>query len=291
MVNQRDSFLKAVTFLMRNHREDMAVEIAANIWRLWIIAKDDNDGRKFLARALDEGSRKPTKARALALYGDSLLAIRLGRTNESRNRSKEAFEVARLVGDSEALALANLALSRVAWEDEDYEGSLSLAKEARRFAGSLPPEFGQAPLFMEAQSSRMLGDYHKAALLFGESVELNRRIGDKGMVSAELNNLGLMEIHRDNAEAAERLFVESERLSTSGVKDPYGRGMALLNKAMVAFRRGQLSQARPLLKRAEMTFEESGIKPAKDDKFEIDWLNQELTEKQRGIVMNEEDKS
>jgi hypothetical protein len=63
----------------------MAIEIAASVWRLWVLANDDNGGRRFLARVLDEGPRKPTKARALALYGDSLFAIRLGKTNESRN--------------------------------------------------------------------------------------------------------------------------------------------------------------------------------------------------------------
>jgi tetratricopeptide (TPR) repeat protein len=273
---ERNSYIKAVTFLVRTGHEDMAVEMAANVWRLWVLAKDDNGGRRLLAPVLGKSSHKPTKSRALALYGDSLLAIRLGKTDESRRAGKEALKVARLVGDPEALALANLALSRVTWEDGDYKQSLSRAREARRLARGLDPAFGQAPLFMEAQSSRMLGDYEKAASLFRESVELNRRIGDRGMVIAELSNLGLVEIHRDKAEAAERSFDESERISGSGTKNPYGQGMAILNEAMVAFRKGHVSQARSLLQRVRTTFEESGVEPAKDDKFEIDWLDQEL---------------
>jgi tetratricopeptide (TPR) repeat protein len=130
---------------------------------------------------------------------------------------------------------------------------------------------------MEAQSSRMLGDYEKAASLFRESVELNRRIGDRGMVIAELNNLGLVEIHRNNVDAAERLFDESEKISAPKNNDPYGQGMALVNKAMVAFGRGHIPQARSLLLTARTTFEQSGIAPVKDDKFEIDWLDHELT--------------
>lgn len=159
----------------------------------------------------------------------------------------------------------------------DFELSLSRAREARLRARGLGPEFGQAPLFMEAQSTRMLRDYEKAALLVDESVELNRLIGDKGMVMAELNNLGLVEIHRNKADAAESLFDESEKVSGSAAQDPYGRGMVLLNKAMVAFRRGNIPQARSLLLRVNATFEQAGIEPYKDDKFEIDWLGQELT--------------
>jgi tetratricopeptide (TPR) repeat protein len=272
---ERSSFVKAVELLMCNDREDMAVEIAANVWRLWVLARDDEGGRRFLARVLNEGSHKPTKARALALYGDSLLAIRLGKTDESRKSSEEAFEAAKLVGDPEALALANLALSRVAFEDGNYEHSQFRAREARRLARGINPAFGQAPLFMEGQSSRMLGDYEKASSLFAESVELNKRLGDRGMVTAELNNLGLVEIHRNNVDTAERLFDESEKIS--GSRDPYGHGMALLNKAMVAFRRGRISQARSLLLDARSTFERSGIEPAKDDRFELDWLDHELT--------------
>jgi len=235
---ERNSYIKAVTFLIRTGKEEMALEIASNVWRLWILAKDDDGGRTFLAPVLDR-ARKLTKSRALALYGDSLLAIRLGKRADSKKRGEEALEVARSVGDPEALALANLALSRVAFEDGDYQQSLLRAREARRMAQDLKPEFDQAPLFMEAQSSRMLGDYERAASLFSESIELNRRIVDKGMVSAELNNLGLVEIHRNKADIAERLFDESEKTAVSGINNPYGQGMALLNRAMVVFRSSQ----------------------------------------------------
>ena len=126
---ERVSFVKAVAFLMRNGQEDAALEIAANVWRLWVLARDNDGGRRLLAQVLDRGSRKQTRASALALYGDSLLAFRQGRIDESRRRSEEALEVAKSVVDPEALSLANLALSRVAFEDGDYK--LALSEPAR----------------------------------------------------------------------------------------------------------------------------------------------------------------
>ena len=54
---------------------------------------------------------------------------------------------------------------------------------------------GQAPLFLHASATRLTGDYDQAAALFEQSLELNRKIGDQGMVAAELQNLGFVEIH------------------------------------------------------------------------------------------------
>ena len=273
---ERDSFVKAVRYLMQNGQEDLALEIAANVWRLWILARDGEGGRRFLAEVLDNGSGKPSRWRALALYGDSLLVMRQGRLEDSRKRSEEALKIAESTKDPEALVLGHLAMSRVAMEDGDYEEARDRSSEARRYAHDLGPGFWQAPLFMQAQSYRMLGDYEKAASLFSESLDLNRRVEDKGMVIAELTNLGLVEIHRNNVDRAEQLLDEAEELSGPAPDDPYGKAMTSLNKAMLAYRKNDIVQARSLLSGAKSTFAEAKIEPATDDRSEINWLEQEL---------------
>ena len=273
---ERGSFVKAVRYLMQNGDEDLALELAASVWRLWILAGDGEGGRRFLAEVLDNGSGKPSRWRALALYGDSLLAMRQGRLEESRKRSEETLKIARSIRDPEALVLGNLAMSRVAMDDGNYEETRDRSSEARRHAHDLSRGFWQAPLFMQAQSYRMLGDYEKAALLFSESLDLNRRLEDKGMVIAELTNLGLVEIHRNNVDRAQQLLDEAEKLTGSAPDDPYGKAMTSLNKAMLAYRKDHIVQAHSLLSKAKATFQETGIEPAKDDQSEIDWLEQEL---------------
>jgi tetratricopeptide (TPR) repeat protein len=130
---------------------------------------------------------------------------------------------------------------------------------------------------MEASATRMLGEYDKAASLFRESVELNRKLRSKRMVAAELSNLGFVEIHRDRVDEAELSFAESDRVSgTPGAGDPYGQGMTLLAKAAIAFRKGNIKDARKFLSKARTTFSKSGLEPGKDDKFEFDWLGQHL---------------
>lgn len=119
---------------MENGDEGGAVEIAANAWRLWIVARDLEGGRKFLASILDVEEKKPSRARSLALYGDALLAFTQGKVEDSGERSKAALETALAVNDPEALTLANLALARIALEHGDYARSLALAAKARGFA-------------------------------------------------------------------------------------------------------------------------------------------------------------
>jgi hypothetical protein len=142
---------------MQNGDEKAAIEIAANAWRLWILARDLDGGRAFLASVLDKGEKKPSRARSLALYGDALFAFRQGKIEESRQRSQAALDTALAVNDREALTLAYLALSRVAFEDRDYAKSASLAVKARQFARDLDPAMGQAPLFLHASAIRLTG--------------------------------------------------------------------------------------------------------------------------------------
>src|SRR6266581_9299280 len=75
-VQEREAYANAARVLLEKGDEEGAVEIASNTWRLWILARDLSGGRAFLASVLDNGVKKPSRARSLALYGDSLLAFR-----------------------------------------------------------------------------------------------------------------------------------------------------------------------------------------------------------------------
>ncbi len=274
---ERESFANAARVLLENGDEEGAIEIASDSWRLWILARDLDGGRAFLATVLDKGEKKASRARSLALYGDALMAFRQGKIEESRQRSQASLDAALAVNDPEALTLAHLALSRIAFEDGEYDQSLTLAAKAREFARNLDPAMGQAPLFLHASATRLTGDYDKAAALFEQSLALNRKIRDQGMVAAELQNLGFVEIHRGNSNAAERYFTEGERIVPAS--DPYSAAMAVINKAAIAFLRGNKGEARTLLQRAQSLFKEAGIDPGADDQFEIDWLDVQLTTK------------
>ena len=266
---ERDAFAAAAESLEPGD----ATELAASAWRLWMVARDLDGGRAFLASVLDRGGGRP-RERALALYGDSVLALRQGDVAGSRERSDAALAAARDSGDDEALALAHLAVARVAFEDADYERARSLAIESRGHAREAGESLGQAPLHMHAQSARMLGEHDEAAGLFEESLALNRRLGDRGMVGVELHNLGHVELNRGNVDAAERYFAECAGFGAPG--DAYGEAIDHYNRAAIAFARGDRDGARVLLDQAESRFVELGAEPSSDDRAELDRLRRAL---------------
>jgi hypothetical protein len=200
-----------------------------------------------------------------------VLALRLGVTEESRARNEEALAVAQVAEDPEALTFALLGLSRVVMRDRDPVRAGELASEALQFAYGLGMR--QAPLHLLAQARRLGGELDEAARLFSESLALNRELGDPGMIGVELQNLGHVEVHRGNADAAEALFAEHEAAGSQG---PYDLAMAKLNAAAVAFARGERPASR-LLALARSAFDQTGIVPADDDQRELDWLAEQLS--------------
>src|SRR5204862_419558 len=70
---------------------DAAAELAAGAWRVWMAACDVAGGRAFLAGVLDRPGAARSRWRALALYGDGLLAYWQGEIGVSRARDEGAL--------------------------------------------------------------------------------------------------------------------------------------------------------------------------------------------------------
>jgi hypothetical protein len=276
---EQDSLEDAVRFFVASGRDEEAVELAAGVWRLWHVSGDAAGGRRFLAAAL-EGGGAPSRARALALYGDGLLAFREGAQEESQARNEAALAAARAAGDREAESLALVGLSRVALRNGDYDRVRSLAREARELVRDAGPEADVAPLHLLAAGTRLAGDYDHAAELYAESLELNRRLGAGRMVAMELHNMGHVELHRGDLAAAERCFAECDELRN--VDDPYEAAMTHLNQAAVACVRGERERAAELLHRTEATLAAAGIVLDPDDAFEVEWLRERLEDPSSG---------
>jgi tetratricopeptide (TPR) repeat protein len=271
---ERDGLVAAAHFLAENGDEEAAAELAAGVWRLWLVSGDASGGRQLLAAALDVGEGKPSRARAVALYGDGALAFRAGAQSESLERNEAALETARAVGDREAESLALVGLSRVAFRDGDYARVQSLAAEARELTRDLDAVAGVAPLHLLAAGTRLAGDHDEAVELYTESLELNRRLGDSRMVGVELHNIGHVELHRGNVDAAERCFAECADVRNHD--DPYEAAMTHLNHAALAFSRGDPERAAELLRAMQSTLDGAEIVLDPDDAFEVDRLRERI---------------
>src|SRR5881628_412604 len=256
---ERDSLRWAIEWLAANGDAEAALELAAAVWRL-----------SLLAGALDPPGA-PTPARSRALYAEGLLAFRAGDQVISQARNDEALRVAREIGDPEAEALALVGLSRVALRAGEYDSVRRFADEALRITRGLEREAQVMPLHLLAAGTRLSGDYERATALYADSLALNRELQDSGMVRTELHNLGHVSLHRGDVATAERFFAECSGLRR-GSQNPYDRAMELLNGAALAFHRGETEGATGVVAEVESTLDREGIALDPDDRFEVDWL-------------------
>jgi tetratricopeptide (TPR) repeat protein len=266
LLSRRDELAEVARQLDDEH----AAELAGRTWRLWMTARDFPGGREFLAPVLQR--RVNSRWSAIALYGDGVFAFWLGLHDESRRRNEEALAIARELRDAEALTLAHLGLGRALFVAKDHEAMLEHAAAAADTGAPLGDAMMQGALHIHAQAVRLSGDYEEAAPLFEQSLALNERLDAQGMVDVEHHNLGHVEIHRGNVDAAAEHFAQVPHSD-----DDYSRAMANLNNAQIAFARGDVERAGNLLEAAEGTFAGSSMGDlAIDDRFELDWLREQL---------------
>ena len=270
---ERGALEEAVRTLADSGDAETACELAANVWRLWLMTGDVDGGRALLATAL-AADGPPSPSRVRALYADGLLAFREGNQSESKERNEAALAAARQIGDEEGRSLALVGLSRVTLRDGDYGRVRALSAEARELARPFGAGAEAMPLHLLAAGTRLEGELDDAVELYEESLELNRRRGDSIMVAMELHNLGHVEVRRGNVDAARRHFAECASLRSG--QNPYDVAMGDLNAAALAVVEGDRAAVLELLSRAGQTLAEAGIVLDPDDQSEVDWLREQL---------------
>ncbi len=273
---RKEELAQAVAWFLGAGEIDAAVELAASVWRIWSRRVSAAHAREILDPALQAAvDRPPTRAYALGLYADGVLAFRQGKQEESRARNEAAMAAARAIGDLEAEALALVGLSRVALRAGEYERVCTLATRARALVAGLAPSADVDPLHLLAAGTRLLGDYDLARELYRESLALSRRLDDGFMIEVELHNLGHVEIHRGEMDSARAYFEEcSERRKNTDA--PYARAMERVNRAALACCEGHLKEAVRGVAEAERILSDAGIVLDPDDRFEVDWLRGRL---------------
>jgi tetratricopeptide (TPR) repeat protein len=266
-----DGLADAVTALSAAGQAAQALELTARTWRLWSANGDYRRGHSITAGALAiTGAADVPVWYVRALYADGALAFRLGDLRRSLASNEAALAAARDGGDVDGECDALTGLARVALREGRYDHVVRLAREARaraHAAGSAEAEAG--PLHLEAAGTRLRGDYVGARELYLESLNLNRSRGNQSWVAMEQHNLGWIELHLGNVEAAAEYFRARDATSQG---DAYGDAWKEMNWAAVAAVKGDTVEADARFKTAGNALSSLGIALDPDDQFEYDWL-------------------
>jgi tetratricopeptide (TPR) repeat protein len=252
-----------------------ALELVGRTWRMWFSRGELDEGSAVVATALaiPRGSTVPVWENR-ALYADGLFAFRAGDQPRSRASNDKALLLARQTGDVRGECDALTGLARVALRDGRYDDVVALAREAREQArAGGDDEAGAAPLHLEAAGTRLNREYLAARELYLESLRLNTAAGNTAWVSMELHNLGWVELHLGDVEAAKARFHERDRISAA---DAYGEAWTELNWSAVAAAQGHFVDAERRFAIGTRALEKLGVALDPDDQAELEWLREQL---------------
>ena len=247
-----------------------ALELVGRAWRAWASSGRLEEGRAAMELALNVGRDTHGVWRARALYADGVIAFRAGDSERSRTRNEELLDIARAADDVRGECDGLTGMARLALRRGDYPEVIRLAREAREKAVVAGDPAAEAPpLHLEAAGMRLQRRYNDARRLYLDSLELNKRLGNRRVVTVERHNLGWVELHRGDLDAAEAWFRERDIDSS---RDAYGDAWAELNWAAVAVARGRLDEARRRFGLGAAALERLGMTLDPDDQGEFDWL-------------------
>jgi tetratricopeptide (TPR) repeat protein len=247
-----------------------ALELAGRAWRVWTSSGKLEEGRAAVELALNAGRDTVGVWRARALYADGVIAFRAGDSDRSLARNHELLEIARATDDVRGECDGLTGMARLALRRGDYPEVVRLAREAHEKAVAAgDPAAAAAPLHLEAAGMRLQRRYDDARRLYLDSLELNKSLDNRPVVAMERHNLGWVDLHRGDLDAAEAWFRERD---TDSSRDAYGDAWAELNWAAVAVARGRLDEARRRFEAGTAALARVGVKLDPDDQAEFDWL-------------------
>jgi len=252
-----------------------ALELAARTWRTWLSHGELDAGSSAMAAALTApGAETVPVWRARTLYADGLFAFRSGDRRRSWERNQEALTFARTTNDARGECDALTGLARIALRDGEYGEVIELAMQARERARAAGDREAEAsPLHLQAAGVRLQGQFHAARELYMESLDLDNALGNAARLPTEQHNLGWVELHLGNIDAAERRFRERD---THAGADAYGDAWSDINWSAVASARGQWEEAKRRFALGMHGLESLRIALDPDDQSEVDWLSSRL---------------
>ena len=230
---------------------DLAVPLAAALWRYWLIRGHRRQGLDWLEQALALPAATPAPPRAVALAGAALLARLLGDLTRAGPLAHEGVALGREVGPPRALTVSLNVLTTIAAAGGDFDRARGHCDESvavARAAGDVRLE--ALALFILAEGSLHGGRYADVRDVGGRALALARAAGDTEVIALALARLGIAAAHeRRLDEASEHLTEAVEHARALGF--PETAAWCCEGLALVAAELGDVVRAARLLGAAE----------------------------------------
>ena len=223
---------------------DLALGLAAELWRACEVSGRLTQGRELLAAALAVGGWETRALRSRVLDGAASLALLQGDLAAAERLHAENRALCRAAGETAAEASALQGLGLVALLRGDTHAARVLCDETLVLFAALDDERGIA--FSLATSGLVhgaAGEREAAAAVYQDSLERLERLGFVRHAADVLSNLGDLASDRGDLVAA-RDHYRAAYDRYRRIDDARGTAIALNNLALVAREAGDLDAAR-----------------------------------------------
>jgi len=227
-------------------------------WKARGFASEGAEAIEALLQALPEDAPPILRGEALACL--AYLLEQVGGYREAAARGREAWAIARSVGDLRLAADSLDAQAFVAVRLGDPRGALPLAEEGLTIARDVADGHLTARLLAVRSLARdVLGDHEGSMADARESVDLYRRVGDQRQVGTMLGNLGYCELSLGDIGAARHHLAESLRIARE-LNDTYGVIYETFNLGLAAYLEGDDDEAHALFAESLSRSRRSAVK-------------------------------
>lgn len=206
---ERDNLHAAMRWTLSTGSE-LAVPLAAVLWRHWLIRGQRRQGLDWLVRALALPDPSPSPPRALALAGAALLARLLGETGTAERFAHEGVALARSVGPPRALAVSLNVLTTLAAGAGDLPSARQHCEASVAAARAADDERLEAlALFVLAEGLLNAGAYDEVGVVGARALELARSSRDDEVIALALARLGVAAVLDTRPDDGARLLGEA----------------------------------------------------------------------------------
>jgi predicted ATPase len=208
---EHDNFRAALEYLTETGDAAWGLRLGTALFQFWEAGEYLAEGRNRLDRLLKlPGAGAPTKARARALFAAGVLAGAQGDYVSADALTRESLDIARQMGDKQAIAVSLNAIAVLARDNGDVASARALFEESL----ALWDELGDRKAFARSLSNlanvaKLQKDYPRARSLYAECFAIFQGLGDRTGFAWSLNHEGDVAREQGDSVAARDLYEQS----------------------------------------------------------------------------------
>jgi predicted ATPase/class 3 adenylate cyclase len=203
----------AIAWAHADGRGELALRLAAFLWRFWWVRGLLTEGRRWLDLVLALPVERSEALRATVLEGAAALAWGQADAEQAEARAEEALKLYRRLDDKRGVARALNHLGLVSQERGAYEQARGFFDESGALARELGNERGYAVAVVNLGGLALIeGDYGRARELSELGLRLHREHDSRDGEAISLLNLGFAALEEGAVDGAREHLEKSCRL-------------------------------------------------------------------------------